>query len=110
MKDLRRETTTVYRTGILVLVLASIALIVHNIFGQNGYLTLRRQQKQLRTLQQQILQLKRENEELDKENRSLRSDPAAVERMAREQMHLAKPGEKIYTLPDKPNLEPARTK
>jgi cell division protein FtsB len=106
MKDSTRETTTIYRSGILVLVLASIALIVHNIFGQNGYLTLRRQQKQLHTIQQQITQLKQENSELEKENSSLRTDPGAIEQMAREQMHLVKPGEKIYTLPDKTPATP----
>jgi cell division protein FtsB len=94
--------STLYRNGILMLVLVSIALIVHNIFGQNGYLALRRQRKELQTLEQQILQLQLENKQLDKENRALKSDPAAIERMAREQMHLAKPGEKIYTLPDPP--------
>lgn len=110
MNESNSDNSALYRNGILVLVLVSIALIVHNIFGQNGYLASRRQQKELQTLQQKIMQLKLENDQLDKENQSLKSDPAAVERIAREQMHLAKPGEKIYTLPDKPpaNLPPAK--
>ena len=54
MNDSNSDTTALYRNGILVLVLVSIALIVHNIFGQNGYLASRRQQKELQTLQQQI--------------------------------------------------------
>ena len=106
MNDSNFGNTALYRNGILVLLLVSIALIVHNIFGQNGYLALRRQRKEFQTLQQQLLQLKQENEQLDKENRALKSDPAAIERMAREQMHLAKPGEKIYTLPDKAPTNP----
>ena len=106
MNDWNFDTTTLYRNGILVLVLFSIALIVHNIFSQNGYLASRRQQKELHTLQQKIQQLKQENEQLDKENRALKSDPAAIERWAREQMGLAKPGEKIYTLPEKAPAKP----
>lgn len=106
MNDSNFDTTALYRNGILVLLLVSIALIVHNIFGQNGYLALRRQRKELQTIQQQLLRLKQENEQLDKENRALKSDPAAIERLAREQMHLAKPGEKIYTLPDKAPANP----
>jgi len=109
MNDSNFETTALYRNGILVLLLVSIALIVHNIFGQNGYLALRRQREELQTLQQKLLQLKQENEQLDKENRELKSDPAAIERMAREQMHLAKPGEKIYTLPEKAPANPPTT-
>jgi cell division protein FtsB len=107
MKAWKFDTTALYRNGILVLVLFSFALIVHNVFSQNGYLASRRQQKELQTLQQKIQQLKQENEQLDKENRALKSDPAAIERWAREQMGLAKPGEKIYTLPEKAPPKPS---
>ena len=95
------DKAALFRNLILVLLLASVALIVHNIFGQNGYLALRQRQKELQELQQKILQLKQENEQLDKENRELKTDPAAIERRAREQMHLVKPGEKVYILPGK---------
>ena len=50
MKDWKLDTTALYRNGILVLLLVSIALIVHNVFGQNGYLASRRQQKELQAL------------------------------------------------------------
>jgi len=106
MKVLRFEKATLYRNGILALLLASIALIVHNIFGQNGFLALRRQQKQLHTLQHQIQQLNEENEQLEKQIQALKSDPAAVERLAREQMHLVKPSEKVYMLPEKAPATP----
>jgi cell division protein FtsB len=107
MNDSNFDTTALYRNAILVLLLVSIALIVHNIFSQNGYLASRRQRKELQTLQQKILQLQQENEQLDKENRALKSDPAAIERLAREQMGLSKPGEKIYKLPNKAPANPA---
>jgi cell division protein FtsB len=106
MQDFHFDKATVYRNGVLVLLLASIALIVHNIFGHNGYLALRRQQKELQTLERQIEQLKFENEQLDRQIKALKSDPAAIERLAREQMHLVKPGERIYTLPDKARGNP----
>jgi cell division protein FtsB len=102
MNDSSFDNTALYRNGILVLLLVAIALIVHNIFGLNGYLASRRQRKDLQTLQRQILQLQQENEQLDRENRELKSDPAAIERKAREGLHLVKPGEKIYSLPEKP--------
>ena len=101
MNDSNLDTAALYRNGILVLLLVSIALLIHNVFGHNGYLAARQQQKELQTLQQKKLQLQQENAQLEKENRALKSDPAAIERKAREDMHLVKPGEKIYTVPDK---------
>lgn len=107
MSDLNFDTSTLYRNGILALLLVAFALLVHNVFSQNGYMTSRRQQKDIKTLQQNIQQLKQENEQLDKENRALRSDPAAIEDKARG-LHLVKPGEKDYVLPDaSPALTPA---
>ena len=109
MKEFHLDKAALYRNGILALLLASIALIVHNVFGQNGYFALRRQQKELHTLQLDIQQLNQDNEQLEKHIKALKSDPAAVERLAREQMHLVKPGEKIYMLPDKAPATPPST-
>jgi cell division protein FtsL len=99
MKELNLDTTALYRNGILALLLICIALIVHNVFSQNGFLASRRQRKELQALQQKIQRIKTENEQLDHENRALKSNPAAIERLAREQYGLAKPGEKIYSIP-----------
>jgi len=106
MNDSNFNTSPLFRNGILVLLLLTVALIVHNIFGENGFLALRRQQKELHALEQKLQQLKQENEQLGKENQSLKSDPAAIERLAREQMHLAKRGEKIYTRSDQAPANP----
>ena len=100
MNDLNPDHRTLVRNGILVLLLVSIFLVVHNIFGEHGFLALHRQQKELQTLQQKLHQLQQENQQLEKQNHQLKSDPAAIERRAREDMHLVKPGEKVYTVPD----------
>ena len=101
MKNLSWDKTALTRNAIYVLILLCVALVVHEIFGQHGYLALRRQQKEIQTLQQQLLQLRQENEQLEKQIKALKSDPKAIERLAREQMHLARPGELIYALPEK---------
>ncbi len=101
MKKWPWDKATLYRNAIYVLALLCIFLIVHEIFGQNGYLALRRQRKELQTLHQQIQQLRQENGQMEQQIKALRSDPEAIERLAREQMHLARPGELIYTLPEK---------
>jgi cell division protein FtsL len=106
MNDLNFDNPAVFRNGIMILLLAAFALIVHNVFSQNGYMTSRRQKKEIQTLQQNIQQLKQENAQLDKENRALKSDPAAIEAQARGGLHLVKPGEKDYVLPATPANPP----
>jgi cell division protein FtsB len=101
VKNWPRDKTTLYRNGAYVLILICVVLIVHEIFGQNGYLALRRQRRELEALHQQIDQLRQQNEKLEQQIKALKSDPQAIERLAREQMHLARPGELIYTLPKK---------
>ncbi len=104
MKILRWELKS-YRGAILGLILVCVALVVHEIFGANGYLALRRQKQQYQELQQQIQALQEQNQKLQKQVQGLKSDPHAIEKMARDQMHLARPGEIIYTLPDKDKPE-----
>jgi len=112
MKEQPWDKATLYRNGVFVLILLFLALLAHEIFGANGLLAMRRQQKELETLQQKIQQLQQENERLEQENKALRSDPKAIERLAREQMHMARPTERIYKLPAKgaPYSPPAAAK
>jgi cell division protein FtsB len=106
MKEFRWDIQTLQRNAIYVLLLLCIALVVHEIFGQRGFLAMRRQQKEVEALQQQLLRLQHENLELDRQIKALRSDPKAIERIAREQLRMARPGEIIYTLPDKDSKNP----
>ncbi|MGD0695772.1 MAG: septum formation initiator family protein [Terriglobia bacterium] len=101
MKPLLRADPRLHRGAILILALACIALIVHEIFGEHGYLALRREQQELNQLQQQIQQLQQENRELESQIKALKSDPKAIEKLARERMGMARPGEIIVTMPDK---------
>lgn len=79
--------------------LALLALVVHTIFGQNGYLALRRQRQEQDRLQSEIERLQEENRRLAAEVEKLKNDPRAIERVAREELKMARPGEKIITLP-----------
>jgi cell division protein FtsB len=106
MKYLPWDKATLYRNGVFLLVLVCLALVVHEVFGQNGILALRHQRKELEAQQLKIQQLQQENEQLERQIKALRSDPKAIERLAREQMRMARPGEIIYTLPDKDSQNP----
>jgi cell division protein FtsB len=103
MKDARFR-----RGALLALVLIAFALTVHEVFGDRGYFALRRRRAELNELQDQVRKLQEENQKLETEIKALKTDPKAIEKLAREQMKLAKPGELIYVLPEKKD-QPAQT-
>ncbi len=100
MKKSRSGRDKTYWGAVLALALVCVALVVHEIFGEHGFLALRRQRKEYNSLQEQIRRLQQENQQLEKQIEGLKSDPKAIEKRAREQMHMARPGEIIYTLPE----------
>ena len=83
-----------------ILILALFALLVHDIFGAHGFIAMRRTQKEIDQVREQIGKLNNENKSLSSQVNSLKTDPKAIERIAREEMGLARPGEIIYKLPD----------
>ena len=83
-----------------ILGLALFALLVHDIFGAHGFIAMRRTQKEIQQIRQQICKINDENKSLTDQVNSLKTDPKAIERIAREEMGLARPGELIYKLPD----------
>jgi cell division protein FtsB len=80
--------------GLLVLV-----LVVHDIFGTHGYLAMRRTQNEIRKVKADLDQLNKENVELEQEVRELKSDPHKIEKIARDELGLARPGEVIIKIP-----------
>jgi cell division protein FtsB len=83
-----------------ILAFALLALMVHDIFGAHGFVAMRRTQKEIDQIREQIGRLNQENKSLATQINSLKSDPNAIERIAREEMGLARPGEMIFKLPD----------
>ncbi len=90
------------RRGVLILGLALLAVFVHDIFGERGFRAMRRNQREVRQLEQEIEEINEDNRQLAKQVKALKSDPKMIERLAREQMGLARPGELIIRLPAKP--------
>lgn len=67
--------------------------------GKHGLSAWQQQRTKDRELRQEIQELQQENARLREHVEHLKSDPNAIEHEAREQLHYAKPGEVIYTLP-----------
>jgi cell division protein FtsB len=95
------DRKTFRRNAIFVMALLSLVLLMHEVFGRNGYMTLRRERKECSTLQKQIQTVSDENQQLEQKIHALKNSPEAVEKQARDQLRLARPGEIIYMLPDK---------
>ncbi len=96
-------------TVLLVLALGMLFLVGREIYGPHGYLALRRQKQQYNALKQQIQTLSRQNQQLDQKIKSLKTNPSAIERQAREQLHLVRPGEYVYMLPNRKQPQTAST-
>jgi len=69
------------------------------VFGENGVLHLRRLRTDIETLHRDVQALEVENERLSRAIAELRSDPAAIERIAREDLGLVRPGERVLRFP-----------
>ena len=83
-----------------LLILALLVLLAHDVFGPHGFIAMRRTQKEIEQVRAQIGKINKENKSLADQVNSLKTDPKAIERVAREEMGLARPGEQIYKLPD----------
>jgi cell division protein FtsB len=82
---------------------AGLWMLQHALFAPGGYLTLRREQQSYVRVEARVKQLQERNRELNSSVRELSSDPQAIASIAREQLHLTKPGEVVYTFPTKPS-------
>jgi cell division protein FtsB len=89
------------------LVAALALLILQDVFGTHGVLAMRRAQQEATREQEEIDRINQENTELQGRVQSLKKDPEAIERIAREQMGLARPGEYIFKIPPKSGAAPA---
>lgn len=75
--------------------------------GKHGLSSWQKQRVQDHELRQEIQDLQQENTRLRDHVGRLKSDSNAIEHEAREQLHYARPGEIIYTLPADPKSQPA---
>jgi cell division protein FtsL len=86
----------------ILLVAGLLLLVVQDIFGTHGVLAMRRAQKEAAKVKQEIQQIDTQNRQLEDSVKSLKSDPQTIERIAREEMGLARPGEYIFKIAPKP--------
>ena len=76
-------------------------LLLQDIFGAHGLMAMHRSKAQIEAIQTKIDKLDQENRDLQQRIQNLKTDPSAVEKIARDRMGLARPGELIFSLPPK---------
>jgi cell division protein FtsB len=86
----------------LASVIALIALVVGSLFGDRGILHLLAQRQRAEALAGEIEELRSENGRLAADIAALRTDPRAIERLAREELGLVRPGETVFLIRDEP--------
>ena len=100
-KETRPESTKRNR-GVFqaLLVFVASVLVINALFGEKGLIESMKARRQYRELASAIAELKRENAAFRDQARRLRGDPRAIERVAREELGLISPGERLFIVTD----------
>lgn len=83
-----------------VIVFAALVIAVDALVGDNGLMAMMKARQEYRTLEQSLVGARAENARLREEARRLREDPSAVEEIARRELGLVRPGEKLFIIKD----------
>jgi cell division protein FtsB len=84
----------------VLLVFVTLVLIINALVGERGLTETLRARKKHQELVTAIDRLRAENARLRDEARRLRSDPATIEALARQELGLIKPGEMLFIVKD----------
>ncbi|MGH9644692.1 MAG: FtsB family cell division protein, partial [Terriglobales bacterium] len=67
--------------------------------GANGIVVYRQKRAEMQALQGEVDRLQKENAQFAEQIKQLKSDPAAIEKEAREQLHYTRKGEVVFVAP-----------
>ena len=86
-----------------VLLFFALALVIDAVAGERGWIANSRDRRQFEQAEQDLAAKRRQNDELrDLLDRLRRRDPATIEEIARRELRLIRPGEKVFILKDVP--------
>ena len=86
------------RTLQMLLVFVTLVLVINALVGERGLMETLRAGRQHQELVGSIERLRVENARLRDEARRLRTDPATIEALARQELGLIKPGEMLFII------------
>jgi cell division protein FtsB len=97
MERVAHTLTWLLPFGLLVLAIVAVPLRILDAQGLPRYRVLK---DELREVEHENDRLKRELVHLSREVESLRTDPAALERLARDELGMVREGELVFQFPD----------
>ena len=80
--------------------LLTVAMLVLAVFNDKGLIQVYSQSTKLSTLETDVVRIDTENKQLTDEIQALRTDPGTIEKLAREELKLVKPGEVVLVTPE----------
>lgn len=89
-----------HRTLHYILLLIGTVLIVDALVGEKGLLAMIEVRTRHAALEQSLADIRADNARLREEGRRLREDPDAIEDLARSELSLIRPGEKLFIVKD----------
>jgi cell division protein FtsB len=78
----------------------TVAVLLLAVFNDRGWLQVHAQADKLNSIESEIKNLETQNQELTRDIEALRHDPNTIEKFAREELKLVKPGEVILVTPE----------
>ena len=83
-----------------LIVFIGCVLMLDGLVGEKGLVEMLKKRQEYRALEQTLARVRAENARLRDEARRLREDPATIEDLARRDLGLIKPGEKLFIVKD----------
>ncbi len=88
------------RIALVVFAVLAFGLLLLAIFNDKGVLQVHSQSQKLAGVEAEIRKIEAENQALSDEIQALRTDPAMIEKLAREELKLVKPGDVVLLSPN----------
>lgn len=89
-------------TPFYILVFVTAVLVLNAIFGDRGVLAMMRAQREYNEMRADLVRVQEANAQMREQARRLKEDPATIEDLARRDLGLIKPGEKVFIIRDVP--------
>jgi cell division protein FtsB len=89
-----------------LLLFVALVIVVDGLVGDRGLLAMMRARREYDSAAASLSRQRAENARLREQAQRLREDPAAIEEIARGELGLIKPGERVFIIKDVPSTKP----
>ena len=92
------------------LAFVACALVLDALVGSRGLPAVPATRREQQALEQELGRIRAENARLRQQGRRLREDPDAIEEIARRDLHMMAPGEKVFIIRDVAPPDPPKSR